>query len=224
MRITLRISLVLLLLVFAAGNVRADIALFDYAFNLNGDIYSNTTVVPGLNAAAFDTATGLGTLTFTYNPGVAGSYNFSAFFDHELSESTTTFFNEVGSVSGIPGAGLTWEIDEPEYIFGDIYTNFTNNTLDNSIGTLNPEDVSMALGWNFILTADEQATLSFQLSTTAPPSGFYLQQFDPDSGENIFLSSAASITPTGVPESDSTPILLLACLTLIACLRRFRTA
>lgn len=78
--------------------------------------------------------------------------------------------------------GLSWEIDEPGFVFRDIYDNFLLGTLDNAIGSPLPDDVSMALGWQFLLNPVEQGLLEFLLGTT-PPVGFHLRQFDPDGGE-----------------------------------------
>lgn len=60
----------------------------------------------------------------------------------------------------------------------------------------------MALGWDLTLGSGETGTVDFLLSTTAP-SGFYLKQYDPDSGEAVYFSSSLVIisTPTGVPDS-----------------------
>src|SRR6202162_5334644 len=84
---------------------RADISLQDFGLNINGTAYDynnlgqpDTTTLPGMNATAFSTATsgngmdtGLGTLVFTFNPGVPGSYFVNFYFDAEAS---VPFFNE----------------------------------------------------------------------------------------------------------------------------------
>ena len=66
--------------------------------NVDGITQTNYT---GYNTGAFDQSTGLGTLTFTFNPG-AGSYFFDVFFDHRLN---LPFFNEFGTVLGSAAAG-----------------------------------------------------------------------------------------------------------------------
>ncbi len=204
------VILVLLMIVFGVSGASADVVLFDWGLNVNGTVYSKTTAVSGLNSAGFDTSTGLGTLVFTYSPG-AGSYKFTSFFDHELSENINTFFNEYGSTSGVPGAGQSWEIDEPGYVFGDIYNNFLAGTLDNtnSVPISAPDDVSMALGWDFNLAAGETALLRLRLTTTAPAGGFYLQQTDPDSGEDVYLAGDLTIRGGGEPTIPEPATMLL---------------
>ena len=90
--------------------------------------------VPGnWSFALFDTATGLGTATATVTG--AGIHNVLFFLDIEIDEAINTFFNEFGSVIGAPGAGLSWEIDEPGFGgFGDIYANFVAGALDSTNG------------------------------------------------------------------------------------------
>ncbi len=170
----------------------ATFGLFEYAFNIDGAVANPPTngdpVPVAVNLSGFNTGTGLGTVLVTVTG--AGSHSVSLFVDHEIDEAINGFSNEYGGVSGTPAAGQSWEIDEPGYSFGDIYANFAAGSLDNSngVGAAAPDDVSMALAWDFTLNPDEQATLSFILSQTAPPGGFYLTQTDPD-------SAAASISP-----------------------------
>lgn len=160
----------------ASVSSAASVNLYDWNFFVDG-----TTFEAGLgdsmptNGALTD---GLGTLTWSTN--VAGSHTFIAMFDHEIDESVNTFFNEYGSTSGIPAAGQSWEIDEPGYVFGDIYDNVLAGLLDNINGVPagSEDDVSMAMGWDFILSAGQTAFLSLTLSDQLP-SGFYLAHTDP---------------------------------------------
>jgi hypothetical protein len=205
----------LLALVFASGLLSTNsnagvINLADYRFNVNG-VVSVQTAPAGVSLAGFNTGTGLGTITATFNS--PGAYYFGAFLDHEIDEAINTYFNEFGASSGAPASGLTWEIDEPGFVFGDIVTNFGNSALDgmNGVPSGAPDDVSMALAWSFTLAADEQATITMLVSTIAPLSGFYLQQTDPDSIESIYFSTGLSIVPTVggvVPEPSSIFIFL----------------
>ncbi len=159
----------ILLLGLAAPTASAvTINLFDFAFNLDGDISASPA---GSNMAGFDTGTGLGTITVQI--GTAGVHKFIAFFDHEIDEPVNTFFNEFGSVNGAPAAGQSWEIDEPGYVLGDIFTNFSTGTLDDTNGVPSPlvDDVSMALGWDLLLASNQIATINLSVSTSAP-AGF----------------------------------------------------
>lgn len=188
----------------------ATIGLFDWALNVNGTISTPPVAHAGLDASLFDDVTGLGSLTLDFSPGAAGNYFVGAFFDHEIDEAINTFFNEYGGVSGAPTAGQSWEIDEPGWDFGDIFDNVEAGTLDNSnaVPPSAPDDVSLALGWNFNLLADERALITFTLTESAPASGFYLYQLDPDSDAGIYLTSSNVIRGgQSVPE-PSTLLLL----------------
>lgn len=191
-----------------AGVASATPALFEYAFNVDGAV-TNGAAPAGVNMAGFNTGTGLGTISFTAS-GV-GSYSFLAFFDHEIEEATNTFFNEYGIAQGTLAAGQSWEIDEPGYSYGDIYDNFVDGALDNSNGVPvgAPDDVSWAMGWDFSLADGETAYITLSLSNTLPVSGFYLQQHDITSGENIFFASSLTITDGGTTAPVPEPATML---------------
>jgi hypothetical protein len=209
--------------VLVAANAPAlDVTLFEWAVNRDGVITGTGDPLPP--GSVFDTTTGLGTIKLTY--ASAGVHYGIVFVDHELSEADNTFFNELGLAFGAPTAGLSWEIDEPGFSPspGDIFDNFLANTLDNAVGKGDPDDVSLALGFNLILAPDEAATLTFSVTETAP-SGFYLRHFDPDSDEEIFFSAVLDFhgtQPPGVPEGGSSLALLLAAGGALAGLRARR--
>jgi hypothetical protein len=225
----------------APATVWADpVVLQDYLFNVNGSSYcpdftcSGSLLPGGLDTSAFDLSTGLGTLVWTFNPGAAGAYFFDAFFDHELHG---PLFNEFGTVSGAAGTGVSWQIDEPGFgdsnRLGTIFDNAMANALDNTDhvpGTTSnflndcggnsggaPDsscnnDVSMAMGFNFALAADQRVVITLATNTVRPAGGFFLQQRDPDSpGDDLFLTGTLDIratAPTTVPEPAS--LLLLS--------------
>ena len=221
----------------AAPAPAAVIDLAEYAFNIDGAV-SNITggdpVPAGVNLGGFNDTTGLGSITVTLSG--AGMHYVGLFVDHEIDQSDNTFFNEFGSAIGAPGAGQTWEIDEPGFVNGDIYENFENSSLDNSVGisvygnTVFPDDVSMALARDFSLAAGETALISFLLSDTVVPAGFYLAQTDPDSavagananGANIYFSSTLEIRGDGEAPEPATLLLLGSGLVALAGLGRKR--
>lgn len=202
----IRLNLLLATLFFTFGistSANASITLFDYGFNIDGTVSLLGDAVPtAVDISGFDDLIGLGTIEVTITG--TGSHSFDAFFDHEIDEIINSNFNEVGSSSGLAAAGQSWEIDEPGFINGDIFLNFEDSTLDNGIGTsvsgdtAFPDDVSMAMGWDFTLALGETATIMMALGTVTP-AGFYLQHSDPDSNKSIFLSSRLDILPSISP-------------------------
>lgn len=187
-------------------------SLYGYSFNVDGTVtdvklspFDPIVAAPaGVNVGGFNDSTGLGSITATITG--AGSHTFDAFFDHEIDVAINSFFNESAAASGVAAAGQSWEIDEPGFIDGDIYENFQASALDNGIGTsiygdtFFPDDVSMAMGWDFTLAAGETGFISLMLSDFMPASGFFLTQSDLNSNDNIYLASSLSIkSTTAVP-------------------------
>jgi hypothetical protein len=229
---TLKIVLfILLFLGFGiSGASAALIDLFDWGFNIDGTTVDSLTLSGGyytpiagdlpanIDVSGFDFSNGLGSGgglgTISVTVTGLGNHFVGGFFDHEIVEDTNTYFNEFGTATGSLAAGQSWEIDEPGFVDGDIFDNFSAGSFDNGIGTsifgssFNPagDDISMAMGWNFTLDPlDAFATINFLISDQTPDSGFYLTQTDPESNPWIYFSSDLAITP--VPEPAT--ILLL---------------
>ena len=172
----------------------------------------------GVDDSGFNYDTGLGLVNVTLD--TQGAHYVALFLDHDMGDS---FFDETAATFGAAASGQSWEMDEPGYIGGDIFDNFRNSSLDNSIGPILdlPDDVSMALGWDFTLGAGETAILQFLVSEGGleralngvndvdPGSELVLVHTDSPqgSGESIFMSSSLSIFTAEVPEPGT--LLLL---------------
>jgi len=208
----------------------AVIDLFERQYNIDGTVTAlSSGTVPveplpaGVDESGFSLSSGLGTISVTI--GGAGLHSFDFFIDLEIDEATNTFFNESGASSGTPTAGQSWEIDEPGFVFGDIFVNFVASTLDgtNAVPPGLEEDVSMAMGWDFVLAAGESATIDLMLSEVMPGSGFFLSQTDPESDATVYFSGTLGILGIKMPEPSSL-VLLLVGLAGLAGLRSRRRA
>ena len=220
------LCLSLLLLIGAGLQVSpapaAVINLFEYNFNVNGTI--STTPV-GLDSSLFNSTTGLGTLT--WKTSTPGSYAFFSFFDHEIDEGTNTFFNETAKGHGNlpsynPLGPWFWQMEEPGWVWGDLYREFSNLNYENKNGMTNPhefDDVAMGIGRKFDLAAGQQAIIALTLGLTAPNSEWYLEQFDPDSKASIYFSANFETGPNGVVPLPGTLLLLGIGLLTMAGLR-----
>ncbi len=196
---------------------KANATLFDFGINVNGSsvLRSDATAFqPEVDLSLFDTMSGFGSIEVLLSG--AGNFNIASFFDFELSSSINTFFNENGTQVGIAPMGLTWEIDEPGFLFGDIFTNWENGALDNSNGV--PvgleDDVSVALGWQFMLNSNEVASIIFEVSEVLPTQSFYLMQHDPESNETLYFSTSINISSTAVPTPSIVYVFALGLLCL----------
>ena len=173
---------------------QATIILAEYGFNVDGD-YSDPVDMTGFL---------FGDVMFTITG--AGFHNVGALFDYDINETQNTFWNEIGSTGGGALAdNQFWEIDEP--FSGDIWDNLDFPgpgdplELDKGIGVAGPEDVAMAMGWEFDLSDTQVAKVVFSLSEVAPldPNVFYLKQRDPDFNTNIFMSSTLTVSEIPAP-------------------------
>lgn len=212
----------------------ADFDLLEFVVNLDGAISSppaGDPIPPGVVLAAFNSTTGLGQIRYSISD--PGAHYFGLFLDHEIDESLNGFSNEFGGATGLASGGgtgprQTWEIDEPGFSSnpGDIFDHFLNRSLDNqnAIPASAPDDVSLAMAWNFDLSPGESATLQFSVDTQAPTSGFYLTHTDPDSRHSLYLSSHLRIEgPPGphLPDGGQSMQLLVGGFGGLVVFRRF---
>jgi hypothetical protein len=212
----------------------------DY-YPANGDTFAT---VPGLDSSAFNATTGIGSLTLTFDPAAAGSYYIGGWFFDPVG---VPFYNEFGAVNGSAAAGQSWQIDIPEYDAvssnlgsGTILDNLAAGTLNdtnsvpgsqsnylNDCGANTPggtptstcnDLVSMAMGFNFTLAANQYEVVTLNLSTT-DPGGFTLADVHPVDGNNpnaaaIYYSGSATTQTNGstAPEPSSLSFVLVAAL------------
>lgn len=178
----------------------AVISLKGWTYYLDGVIYDSSHGGPmPVEGTLTD---GLGVLTWT--TGTAGSHTFIACYDYDLDAGINGFSNEYAMARGAISQGQSWEIDESGYVFGDIYDNTLAGILDNTDSLMgSAEDVSLALGWDFVLDEGEVALITLLIMDHAQESGFFLEQHDPDSDATIYFSSTLDIAAAPVPEPGS---------------------
>ncbi len=209
-----------------SGVSAATVTLYDWVFNVDGTTYENWLNDPMPATGAL--TDGLGVLTWSTNS--PGSHNFIAFFDYEIDFLKNGLFNEYGVSNGSPAVAQSWEIDEPGYIYGDIYFNVLEGELDNtnSVPPGSEHDVSMALGWNFTLTDDQAATITLMLTDEAPTEqglSLYLSHTDPDSDNyTIYYSSTLDIKGESgvIPEPGTLVLMCCGILGLIGLKKRYK--
>jgi hypothetical protein len=207
--------------------------------------FGGLAAVPGLSSSLdlSSGGTGLGTLTLTYNPG-PGSYHVDFWLFEQLQQPG---WNEWGDLAGSPVAGQSWQIDVPDYDYNGTDPNFgglpagagtiIGNTLADTLANTNyvtgvtdtynltctglstcNDYTSMAMGFNFTLASGQQQVITFNVSTTKPAGGFYLEQIHSVDGANstetdYFLtgtSTTRSGGPPPVPEPGSAVLVGLA--------------
>ncbi|EGB13749.1 protein of unknown function DUF1555 [Pseudodesulfovibrio mercurii] len=201
-------------LVTSEAFANPSITLYDWAFNIDGVITTS-----GDMPVSGSLTDGLGELSWSTSE--AGSHTFIAFFDYEIDEPLNTFFNEYGAAVGVPAPGMMWEIDEPGFLFGDIYTHVLAGALDNTnaLPWGNDDDVSFALGWTFSLAENQIANIILDLSELIPLVPFYLAQMDTQSPETIYYSGALTIETTPVPEPSTIILFGLGLLSALGVAR-----
>lgn len=223
----------------------------DYMLNINGSTFcpfygassgcttilgngSLMSTIPNVVSSIDETidGTGLGSVTVTFNPGIAGNFNVNLWVFEQLSEQSSATsgpgFNEYGKVNGSAAGGETYQIDVPDYdssgdqntsAQGTIAANTAASTLDNQNdvpggsgacpGPNCNDFTSMALGFNFTLDGTDQEIVTFTVGTSNP-GGFSLQQIHPaddphGSGSSPEIDYYFSGTATSQPSGTTPP-------------------
>ena len=196
--------------------VKADTTgLADWCVNLNGDTTSvcnggtgtssstentsgwNTTLEPGTN--------GLGKIVVSIGTGAQYA---SVYMDYDLDFDPYGSFTDFGSVNGTLSGTQSYEMGDPNVPGFPVFSDFASNALadTNNVGTPSGPpavccDVSWALAESLTVNPAlySGGTVTFLVSTTAPKSGFYLQQTNAIVGDSIYLSDTVSLTPLSGP-------------------------
>lgn len=161
--------------------------------------------------------------TFTNNTGAdLTDVTFISFLDVDIDDPINGFFNEIATEGGVLAAGQGFEADEPGFAFGDIYDNALLGTLDNTNIFPPPEDVSMALSYDFDLAAGESTTIDILISEDGDSLGtFYMVQSDPDSQVPTEITYSGEVRPAaGIPEPGSATLFGAGALIVAGALRR----
>lgn len=157
---------------------------------------------------------------------------FFSFVDAEIDVAINDYFNEAGIQSGSLGTGAldadpdSWEIDEPGYVFGDVFDNLLIGVLDgvNAVPTALPNDASLAIGFSLAnLPPGSITNIEILLSEDGDKIGtLAIQHFDSDiaSFDSLTLSGAASVVI--VPEPQAIKLFFLASIALMAAGRVMR--
>jgi len=152
---------------------------------------------------------------------------FFGFLDAEIDELTTSAFNEYGTLRRVDGAGASdpdpdyWEIDEPGFSFGDIYTNLLAGALDNAnaVPAGAAWDVSLALGFQVgDLLADQRLVATFEISDQDIGG---LSHTDAFSNTTLFFNGSVQIQPAArIPEPHALGLFGLGLMGLAGAVAR----
>jgi hypothetical protein len=229
------VSTVLMLVGAATTCSFAQTELNDLAVNVDGNFvdaenYATQadflSALPPTDLSAFNTTTGLGSITITYDPG-AGTY-FMDVLDNELVG--TPYYNTFGTKSGTAASGETWEIGD--WWNSSIYYDAQGSTSDALLNTnLLPEGASnylapvsstdsacsgdgladdcngiaaVALGETFTLGANQEEVLIFTVGTTCP-GGLCLASTNPGDPSESVAPTTVYFSETATTEAVGTP-------------------
>lgn len=128
---------------------------------------------------------------------------FLHFLDADIDVDTNTFYNEKAYTGGSLAAGQNYEIDEPGFLFGDIYDNLFAGELDGTNAFGPADDVSMALSFDLgYLGQGQSALVEIMISEDGDFLGpFWMTQYDPESEDTTITYSGRASRVGGGPTS-----------------------
>ena len=227
------------------------IGLSDWCVGLNGNISTACNGAgsggsnPGggsINLSGFDQTlengtNNLGSVLVTLAPGQNQSVEFYA--DYDLDYPTYGSFDDYATVGGSLPSGWSYSANSPDITNSGgptgsvLFDQFANNALDDTNHVPTPGepptnccDVAFALSISQLNVAPGgTGTVTFTVSTTAPTSGFYIEQTNQDFGDSIYLDATVNIQGGGTTTPEpSTFVLGLGLIGIVLGRKRLRVA
>ena len=215
------------------------VSLADWCFNVNGSVDASSVTdnpsnacnggtnapLSSVDSSSFDmtlepASNNLGSVTITLSPGL--NQYVALYADYDVDFATFGTADDSATTAGTLPTNWTYELDDPN--LGNLFSDFASNSLGdfNNVGTPSGPpneccDAAWALGiGNLNVLAGGTGTVVYHISTTAPTSGFYLQQTNTDTQDSIYLSATVNITnPVNATPEPST--FVPAALALMLC-------
>jgi hypothetical protein len=212
------------------------VSLADWCVNVNGDtatacnggggggVSSNpdggTVSLTNFDQTLEGASNTLGSVTVAMNAG-AGQY-VSFYADYDVDYDTYGSFADYATIVGSLPSGVSYSVNDPNIYTGltspsgyTLFDEFANNDLDdtNYVGTpALPDNECCDVAFALSLAVNAAETVTFSVTTTAPDSGFYIQQTNQYTSESIFLavSTSSNNSPGPVVPEPSTLGLTLA--------------
>jgi len=200
--LTLALSAILAMTVPALADT---LQLYNWGFNIDGTLIDKANT-PGplplsINAGAFNLAEGLGTLTIAV--AGPGPHSVDVYFDHNLNPAQIA--TDFSAAIGTPAAGESWGIGTGSEGGGTLlFADFSTNSYTDTDNSPEPGDIATGLAFSFINTsANQLGVVTINVSTVAPTSGFYIEQWNDNSTPSeIYISGSETSAATPEPATS----------------------